>query len=172
MMKRWAVVLFVGIGIGLSFGWGFGPGAVRMSAAELSEELDSASQESTAGDLTGDELAGEVITSTVKDEMNTVQINFHAIMPRDFGSGVCLEMLENKGGNIYRILATNVNDYLGKMFVPEGAYTILDCYVEGDNTANTKIEYEQESVSNNGSGIVNFYSCGRAVSYSGYRTMD
>ena len=103
MMKRWAVVLFVGIGIGLSFGWGFGPGAVRMSAAELSEELDSASQESTAGDLTGDELAGEVITSTVKDEMNTVQINFHAIMPRDFGSGVCLEMLENKGGNIYRV---------------------------------------------------------------------
>ncbi|HAG70009.1 MAG TPA: hypothetical protein DCL38_08550 [Lachnospiraceae bacterium] len=101
-------------------------------------------------DLFGDELYGEIITSTVKDEVNTVQINFHAIMPKGFTSGVCLEMLEDRSGRVYRILAASGNDYLGRMFVPEGAYTILDCYVEGDNTARYPMTIPSDFVAEQG----------------------
>ena len=50
----------------------------------------SATEEAVSPESEGDELENEVITSTEKDEVNTVQINFHAIMPEGFTKGVCI----------------------------------------------------------------------------------
>ena len=81
----------------------------------------------------GDGLCGDVITSTVHDEVNTVQVNFHSIMPEGFTLGTCVELYSAGTGNTYQILATSANEYLGKMYLPKGFYIVLDCYVVGDN---------------------------------------
>ena len=79
MMKRWVVVWLMCLGF-----------AVRVSAAEAGSSPDPATEEAVSPESEGDELENEVITSTEKDEVNTVQINFHAIMPEGFTKGVCI----------------------------------------------------------------------------------
>ncbi len=125
--------------------------AFRVYGAELTGSVGSALEVASDSERSkGDGLDGEFITSTVKDEVNTVQINFHAIMPKDFPLGVCVEMLGNGSGKVYRILATNANDYMVRMYVPEGSYTILDCYVDGDNTAEYPMSIPSDFVAEKG----------------------
>ena len=139
MMKRWAVVFFL-----------YMSAVLRVYGAEAEAGSSLTADKVPLQQNEGDELAGEFITSTVKDEVNTVQINFHCIMPEGFNLGVCVEMLETGSGNMYRILATASNGYLGKMYVPEGAYTILDCYVDGDNTAEYPMSIPADFVAERG----------------------
>ena len=139
LMKRWAVVWLVWM-----------CAAFKVYGAEAEAGFSPAASEEALQRAEGDELAGEFITSTVRDEVNTVQINFHCIMPEGFNLGVFVEMLENGSGNMYRILATASNEYLGKMYVPEGAYTILDCYVDGDNTAEYPLSIPGDFVAEKG----------------------
>lgn len=80
------------------------------------------------------------ITETVKDEINTAQLTFHCIMPDGFNLGVYAEIRNTNIGKSYQLLATSVNEYISRMYVPEGFYEIENIYVAGD----TKNQYPMD----------------------------
>lgn len=88
----------------------------------------------------------EVITTTTHDEVNTVQLSLHCKMPEYFTLGVRMRVFNNNTGDTYEIVATNANNYYGKLYVPAGEYTIASVIVDEDITNEYPMEYPDDFV--------------------------
>lgn len=104
-------------------------------------------------EITGEEAASEdteiegeedpydsYVTQSEKDEINSVQLTFRCIMPEGFNLGVYAELKNANTGTSYQLLATSANEYISRMYVPEGYYEIQNIYVAGD----TKNQYPMD----------------------------
>ncbi len=103
---------------------------------ESTEETEETATEEVpvADDSEGMEL-NEAITETKKSSENNAQINFSCRIPEYFTLGAYVELQNEETGNIYRIYATNGNEYNGRMFVPDGSYHVIICGIWEDNTS-------------------------------------
>ena len=74
----------------------------------------------------------EVITLTQKSEINNALVSFKAEVPEYFNLGAFVEIQNVEGGEIYRINATRANEYIGRMYIPDGDYQVINCAIDGD----------------------------------------
>lgn len=118
-----------------------------LAALENDEETDSNTDEETEAEIEENPslLDGyEPIRTTVHDEVNTVQISLLCKMPRYFTLGVKMELLNLDTDEMYEIVATNANNYYGKLYVPAGSYTVASVMVDGDITDKYPMEYPED----------------------------
>lgn len=74
----------------------------------------------------------EIITQTQKSEINNALVSFKAEVPEYFNLGAFVEIQNVEGGEIYRINATAKNEYIGRMYIPDGDYQVINCAIDGD----------------------------------------
>ena len=148
MWKRILIGMAVGICVMMSGG--------KCEAAEASnvdeEILSQPQNDQVDGSEPYDWEAGDgqemIVTKTEKNDVNSAQVSFKAVVPEHFNLGVYVEIRRvgdgsdvgdtgeeeygDANGCIYRIMATATNEYIGRMFVPAGKYEIVECAVDGD----------------------------------------
>lgn len=99
---------------------------------EVSTEDNSEETDTGEAAAEGDEL--DVITKTEKNEVNNCQISITGTMPEGFTLDFYIEFQNKSTNQVYRMTAYHSNDYIARMFVPEGNYYVNDCTVWNDNT--------------------------------------
>ena len=111
-------------------------------AGELPAELGTTPAQNQQ-DTGGDEEAA-YITSTDKNEVNNVQINYHVIVPEGFTLGAFVDIENADSGETYHIISTAPNQYYGRMFVPEGSYHIANYGIVDDLTDKYPLEKPED----------------------------
>lgn len=96
----------------------------------------------------------EIITQTQKSEINNALVSFKAEVPEYFNLGAFVEIQNVEGGEIYRINATATNEYIGRMYVPGGAYQVINCAIDGDITQKYPLSKPDDFSVDNGSNAV------------------
>lgn len=115
-----------------------------LDALEDDEEADSDADEEMEAEDSSLLDGYEPIRTTVHDEVNTVQISLLCKMPQYFTLGVKMELLNLDTDEMYEIVATNANNYYGKLYVPAGSYTVASVMVDGDITDKYPMEYPED----------------------------
>lgn len=106
----------------------------------LDEETIDVDEENVDSEET-DETGDEIITHTVHDEVNTVQLSLYCKMPEYFTVGVRMVLLHTETGDLYEITATKANKYYGKLYVPAGEYSVNTVMVDNDTTNKYPMTY-------------------------------
>lgn len=132
------------------------PSEVEASEETLISEEETTEEEATE-DTDADALLGEddadteevyddytPITTTIHDEVNTVQLSIHCVMPEYFTLGVRMRIVNTDMDKMYEITATNANKYFGKLYIPAGNYTVASVMVDGDITNRYPMEYPED----------------------------
>ncbi len=128
---------------------------------ESEDEEESKEETISEEEFVGIELE-EAITETTKSSENNAQINFSCRIPEYFTLGAYIELQNEDTGKIYRIFATSNNEYIGRMFVPDGKYHVMICGIWEDNTSKypmtqpNDFEIEENGVITVESTLVNY----------------
>lgn len=108
--------------------------AQNTNTESVENTAETSTEPETRPAYSGGDETSDYITSTEKNDTNSVQLNFHVDVPEGFTLGAYLDIENVDNGNTYHILSTAVNQYYGRMFVPEGSYHIVNVGIVDDIT--------------------------------------